>query len=176
MFGRVAGRGFVLSVLAVSASAAMVGAIALAAATGSGAPRSDHAAAAASGHSQASTHSQKSAHAPKSADDTDEANESEDASGNPSPSLKGLCNAWLHKPHQHGKADESAAFKVLIAAAGGKSKVVGYCERLVDTKTHPKGNGSSHRHVPARPSGAGTHPTGKPTGAGAQSSHASGRP
>jgi hypothetical protein len=159
-----------------------VGAIALASATGSGTPRSDHAAAAASTNAQASVNSQRSAHAPKSvhAPRPDEPGSTDDPSANPSPSLVGLCNAWLHRPHQHGKADSSAAFRVLVTAAGGSESVTGYCRELLGASPHPAG-GSTERHVPTLPSQAGkhpngSHPSGKPAEPGAASSHATRRP
>ena len=49
----------------------------------------------------------------------------------PSPSLAGLCRSWLARPHDNGKADDSAAFGILIAAAGGEGAVDGYCSALL---------------------------------------------
>ncbi|MBV9594369.1 MAG: hypothetical protein JO147_11330 [Actinobacteria bacterium] len=52
-------------------------------------------------------------------------------SDGPNPSLSGLCNAWLSKPHEHGNADNSAAFTMLVTAAGGIDAVDGYCLQLL---------------------------------------------
>jgi hypothetical protein len=49
----------------------------------------------------------------------------------PSPSLTGLCKSWLARPHVNGKADDSAAFSALVAAAGGVDAVNGYCTALL---------------------------------------------
>jgi len=53
----------------------------------------------------------------------------------PSPSLAGLCKSWLARPHDNGKADDSAAFGALITAAGGEDAVDGYCSALVASPT-----------------------------------------
>lgn len=53
------------------------------------------------------------------------------SSAEPSPSLTGLCTSWLARPHVNGKADTSAAFSVLVAAAGGLDAVDGYCTALL---------------------------------------------
>jgi hypothetical protein len=92
----------------------------------------------------------------------------------PSPSLAGLCHAYrAGDVAEHGKALESPAFAALITAAGGKSKVDGYCGALLDdeasrpvhttgspgTPAGP-GNSDSGKEHPTGP--AVTHPTGPP--------------
>jgi hypothetical protein len=85
--------------------------------------------------------------------------------GTPSPSLRGLCQAYTaHAGRNTGKSLESPAFSALITAAGGKDSVTAYCVSLLATHpgnasaSHPSGKPSSH------PAPANTrHPTGKPT-------------
>lgn len=52
----------------------------------------------------------------------------------PSPSLKGLCQAWTAGAgSEHGKAHENPAFSALITAAGGADKVPAFCaDQLAD--------------------------------------------
>jgi hypothetical protein len=78
----------------------------------------------------------------------------------PNPSLMGLCNAWLARPHQHGKADQSAAFRQLIGAAGGVDNVSAFCATLLNrpTPSSTPSTATSHHH------GKPTAPPGKPTG------------
>ena len=72
----------------------------------------------------------------------------------PSPSLLGLCTAYLAGAGaDHGKALESPAFSVLITAAGGKDNVDGYCANLGAKAPGSEGDGAS----------SGAHPTGPPT-------------
>ncbi len=87
----------------------------------------------------------KSTHAPK---------------GTPSPSLRGLCNAYqAGATSNDGKAKDNPAFKALFTAAGGADKVAAYCTNLVGApSTHPSGKPTS------APTGAPeSHPSGKPT-------------
>lgn len=105
---------------------------------------------------------------------------SDHPSPSPSPSLVGLCHAYsAGDKAEHGKALESPAFAELIAAAGGKSGVDGYCDTVlkdeaskpVHTTASPgapadPGNsdsGKDHATVPTHPTGAPeTHPSGPP--------------
>lgn len=98
------------------------------------------------------------------------------SSGTPSPSLRGLCQSWLSRPHQHGQADTNPAFTVLVSTAGGQDAVTGYCTTLLSTAasqptpsasptgSSPTGSGSPS-HTKGKPSPVPTlsHPTGKPT-------------
>ncbi|WP_426512843.1 hypothetical protein ACPPVO_20690 [Dactylosporangium sp. McL0621] len=95
------------------------------------------------------------------------------SSANPSPSLVGLCHAYMAGAGaEHGKALENPAFGALIAAAGGRdaNKVDEYCAKLLTSA-------SAQPSIPAggrpseHPTGAPTeHPTGKP------STHETGKP
>jgi hypothetical protein len=93
----------------------------------------------------------------------------------PSPSLIGLCTAYLAGAgSDHGKALESPAFTALITAAGGKDQVDAYCaDRGVtapgsthstsEPSEHPTGQLSSHPGPTEHPTGEPSHPTGEPT-------------
>ncbi|MBO0885402.1 MAG: hypothetical protein J2P17_34725, partial [Mycobacterium sp.] len=100
-------------------------------------------------------------------------------SANPAPSLVGLCHAWLDRPHNAGKADDSPAFTYLIHTAGGKSSVTSWCTKLLASKddqapgnkpSTPPGQAKSHH-----PTGGPTsHPTGRPHSNGNSGSHHNG--
>jgi hypothetical protein len=99
----------------------------------------------------------------------------------PSPSLVGLCTAYLAGAGaDHGKALESPAFSALITAAGGNDKVDAYCTGIGVTTpgsghesgeatTHPTGEPTSHP-------GATDHPTGEPTSHPGVTDHPTGAP
>jgi hypothetical protein len=56
-------------------------------------------------------------------------------SASPSPSLKGLCQAYTAGAgSEHGKAHENPAFSALIAAAGGADRVPAFCADLLGDK------------------------------------------
>jgi hypothetical protein len=86
--------------------------------------------------------------------------------------FNGLCTFWLARNHSNGNADNSPAFRDLIAAAGGVDAVDGYCTALLSTKA----SGSTRSNQPtdattapsggetASPSGKKTHSNGKVTG------------
>lgn len=93
----------------------------------------------------------------------------------PSPSLDGLCHAFQAGATDNpGKALDSPAFRVLVAAAGGVANVAGFCDDRIGagpslppgasnavTPSHPTGPPEgvpSHSHPTAAPS----HPTGRP--------------
>jgi hypothetical protein len=70
----------------------------------------------------------------------------------PSPSLEGLCTAYLtHVANNPGKAWDNPAFSTLVAAAGTAEQVERFCTDLVAT---------AHPSAPARPT---EHPTGPPS-------------
>jgi len=108
--------------------------------------------------------------------------------GTPSPSLTGLCRAWLARPHQHGKADSSAAFTVLVTTAGGTDSVAGYCTTLLSSAPSSSSSESSEPTESDDPTGEPSHsgkpsnpgaPTARPSAShptGAPSSHPSGKP
>lgn len=91
----------------------------------------------------------------------------------PSPSLRGLCQAYTsHAGSNPGKALSNPAFSALITAAGGKDKAAAFCASLLASSpgnsptSHPDGKPTSHPggKPSSLPSPANTaHPTGKPT-------------
>jgi hypothetical protein len=96
--------------------------------------------------------------------------------GTPSPSLRGLCQAYTaHAGRNTGKSLESPAFSALITAAGGKDSVTAFCASLLATHpgnasaSHPSGKPSSHpapantRHPTDKPTARVSLPPGKPT-------------
>jgi hypothetical protein len=61
-----------------------------------------------------------------------------DATG---PAKDGLCRAWqAGQAGQHGKREDSPAFRALAAAAGGADKIAAYCQAT--TPPEPPGNGN----------------------------------
>jgi hypothetical protein len=84
--------------------------------------------------------------------------------GSPSPSLEGLCNAYLAGAgSEHGKALENPAFQALVTAAGGADSVDSFCATL--DVTPPNGNGPDHPTGPPA-----THKDGSDTDPGSQRS------
>ncbi len=91
----------------------------------------------------------------------------------PSPSLVGLCTAFLAGAGEdHGKALENPAFGALVAAAGDSDNVVGYCTELGVTEPGAdRGSGGPTDHPTGKPGDVGpselpttpSHPTGPPT-------------
>jgi len=90
----------------------------------------------------------------------------------PNPSLDGLCNAFFArdvdehgKLNEHGKADDSAAFSVLVTTAGGKDKVLAYCVTRIGTPK-PHGDHNDNPTPSASPSvtPAGEHHGGSDNG------------
>lgn len=87
--------------------------------------------------------------------------------GTPS-GLAGLCTAYRAKKNaDRGHALEAPPFAALIAAAGGRDRVAGYCDALLDGKGKPTGSGTN----PATPQpsedptqGTSTGPTARVTG------------
>jgi hypothetical protein len=97
------------------------------------------------------------------------------AHGTPSPSIVGLCHAFVAGAGaDHGKALENPAFTALITAAGGKDKVDAYCTNVLasaEPTSHPTGEPTTRpTSEPPHPTGQPSHPTGDPT------SHPSGPP
>jgi hypothetical protein len=165
---------------------AATGGIAAAASTGnlpSPLPHSDHAsqvavAAVASSHGKPSASASPSSSASASATETDsESSEPTGAhpSATPSPSLRGLCQSWLSRPHEHGKADTNPAFTVLVTTAGGTDSVQAYCTALLasapsESETSPSPSASaspdpsaSDSHGKPNPVPSASHPSGKPS-------------
>lgn len=184
MLKTLVGKVLAAKLMAVGASALAVGGVAYAASTGhlpDPLPHSSKAAPAAASHVPtalpASATPSKTAHA----SDHGKAHSASHPTGapathpaaSPSPSLVGLCHAWLARPADAGKADQTPAAAALITAAGGKASVTSYCTTLLSTtkpshhstgkptetrtKTHPTGKPTDAPTHPAPP-----HPTGKP--------------
>ncbi|HEX8867446.1 MAG TPA: hypothetical protein VF821_17440, partial [Lentzea sp.] len=86
-----------------------------------------------------------------------------DTNPSPSPSLKGLCQAWTSGAGaDHGKAHENPAFSALITAAGGADKVPAFCADLPEDKpgnTKPGDAPGKSGEAPGKPD----HTPGKPT-------------
>ena len=165
MLTSVAGRLLALKILAVVAGTAAAGGVAYAAANGNLTSANGHAAvagassgapegsAASSGSSSSdSSSSADDPSATESSSGSGSASGSESKSGAPSPSLVGLCNAWLAHPRDIAKVSTNPAFSVLIKAAGGADAVNGYCTTVLTTAGHPLH--SSHPTHPAHPSQA----------------------
>jgi hypothetical protein len=153
------------------AAAAATGGIAAAASTGhlpNPLPHSSHAsdvAIAAVNASHGQPTSTATDTASPSASDSSEPTSSHPAAS-PSPSLRGLCQAWLSRPHEHGKADTNPAFSYLVSTAGGVDSVDAYCTSLLASPSATPSDSSSPSTEPShgRPSTipSHTHPTGKP--------------
>lgn len=96
----------------------------------------------------------------------------------PSPSLRGLCQSWMSRPHEHGKADTNPAFTVLVTTAGGTDSVDGYCTSLLASgHPTPSSTPAAPSHAAGKPSTvpSASHPTGKPSTV-PSASHPSGKP
>jgi len=103
----------------------------------------------------------------------------------PSPSMVGLCHAFLAGATSNpGKAAANPAFTALATAAGGAAKIPTYCATLLPTKTAKASGkpsalpGPALSHRPSQAGGHGTgHPTGRPAGLPApDATHPTGRP
>lgn len=140
--------------LAVTAAAASVGGIALAASTGSLPAPAQNAAHDLVGAPAAAKHVDKV----REVKTTDDATPHPNAT--PSPSLMGLCQAYTSGvADSKGKALDNPAFTVLITAAGNESAVPAYCTALLATKH--TGKPSAHP-TPGQSHKPATHPTGPP--------------
>lgn len=91
--------------------------------------------------------------------------ETESDTTGPTPSFKGLCNAFQATDHSaHGKSLDSAAFTALATEAGGAEKIATYCVALIG---EPKETGRpTDKPTPGRPTDKPTpgKPTDQPTG------------
>jgi hypothetical protein len=76
-------------------------------------------------------------------------------SGTPSPSLKGLCTAWLAHPKNDAKLAGNPAYSVLVSAAGGLDSVNGYCATVLGSASAPSSGQPTHPAHPVHP----VHPT-----------------
>ena len=185
MLKSVAGRLLALKILAVTAGAAAAGGVAYAATTGDLAAPHGQSALHANAHSSGAPESDDES-SPTEGDDsstagspseTGSSSESDESgsSAAPSPSLVGLCHAWLAHPSNNAKLSTNPAYSVLVTAAGGVDAVNGYCTTLLASAhpshparpSHPtQAKNSSHSH-PAHPTAppvsTPAHATGKPS-------------
>jgi hypothetical protein len=97
-------------------------------------------------------------------------------SATPSPSLRGLCQSWLSRPHEHGKADTNPAFTVLVTAAGGSDAVQAYCTSLLSVAPgQPTPSDTDSDSTSPTESATPSHPTGQPSTV-PSASHPGGKP
>jgi hypothetical protein len=90
-----------------------------------------------------------------------------DATG---PAKDGLCRAWeAGQAGEHGRRQDSTAFRALVAAAGGADKIAAYCQAT--TPGQGKGTEKDKGHEQGQGQGQGQNP---PPGGGA--GHGSGGP
>lgn len=95
----------------------------------------------------------------------------------PAPSLAGLCHAYsAGDKAEHGKALESPAFAALIAAAGDKAKVDGYCGTLLAEEASTPAHTTGSPGAPADPGNSNNSDNGKSHPSGPPSTHPSGPP
>lgn len=73
-------------------------------------------------------------------------------SASPSPSLRGLCIAYLANEITGGKRMNNPAFGALVTAAGGKDKITTYCLTLLRADPHPTRPAKSYSIGPPIPS------------------------
>jgi hypothetical protein len=174
MLTQVAGRLAAVKVLAVVAGAAATGGVAFAAVSNNHAEPNAHAAIAgtssgAPGSGLTSTDgSTGSSSAVPSGSGTSGTESSSGRPGHtatPSPSLPGLCTAWLAHPRDAAKMSGNPAFSVLIKAAGGTDAVNGYCATVVASAhpTHPahptQAQNSTSNSAPSSHPSHPAHPT-----------------
>jgi hypothetical protein len=171
------------SAAVVVIAAAASGGIALAAASPSGAPAQPGRELPSNAASQAQEHAAVPLSSHPSGKPAKSSHGKAAGHGTPHPNLNGLCHAWLAGAgSQHGKARSNPAFTALITAAGGESKVAGYCATVI--KTHPTDADSddpdesteaakpAHPTKPAHASShahgtpSASHPNGPPSGVG----------
>lgn len=72
--------------------------------------------------------------------------------GLPGMSRIGLCTAWLHQPHRHGRLADALPFQRLAVAAGGIDQLNRYCLSLLSQHVpvrHPAPPSTQH-HTPTR--------------------------
>jgi len=190
MLKSVVGRALALKILALVAGTAAAGGVAYAAvsdtidnpsngaahgksalAPGQTKSHGDDDSSSASG-SESDDPSDGSSSASGSESDEPSGSDSSSPSSSPSPSLRGLCTAWLAHPKNDAKLSTNPAYSVLVTAAGGMDSVNGYCTTLLasahpshpahptqaqNTKSH--GAPSSHPVRPPHTHSAPAHPT-----------------
>jgi len=76
-----------------------------------------------------------------------------DASG---PAKDGLCRAWqAGQGGQHGKREDSPAFRALAEAAGGADKIAAYCQATTPADSAGQGRGPNSPPTTGTPPGGG---------------------
>jgi hypothetical protein len=76
-----------------------------------------------------------------------------DATG---PAKDGLCRAWqAGQGGQHGKRDDSPAFRALAAAAGGADNIAAYCQATTPGRSAGQGQGQGQGQNPPPDPGSG---------------------
>ena len=178
MIGSALANVLAAKVLAASAAAAAVGGVALAAATGhlsslpshpGGTPSASQAQ-----HSNASTNAPSGLHSTTPPVTRGSGQSSTHPSASPSPSLYGLCQAWVSGAGTAGHAASNPAFTALITAAGGADAVDSYCAGVL-AAPRPSDGSSETGTPPTAAPGNPTHPTGPPSSHG-NSTHPTGPP
>jgi hypothetical protein len=87
-----------------------------------------------------------------------------DATG---PAKDGLCRAWqAGQGGQHGKREDSPAFRALAAAAGGADKIAAYCQATSPGRSAGQGQGQGQGQNPPPDPGSGRGNGGPPPGDG----------
>ena len=77
-----------------------------------------------------------------------------DASG---PAKHGLCGAWQSgQGGEHGKREDSTAFRALAAAAGGADKIAAYCQATTPDDSAGQGHGPGSPPTTGPPPGRGS--------------------
>ena len=77
-----------------------------------------------------------------------------DASG---PAKDGLCRAWQSgQGGEHGKREDSTAFRALAAAAGGADKIAAYCQATTPDDSAGQGHGPGSPPTTGPPPGRGS--------------------
>jgi hypothetical protein len=83
-----------------------------------------------------------------------------DATG---PAKDGLCRAWqAGQGIEHGKREDSPAFRALAAAAGGADKIAAYCKATTSADSAGQGHGPSSPPSTGPPPGRGSGNGGPP--------------
>jgi hypothetical protein len=84
-----------------------------------------------------------------------------DATG---PAKDGLCRAWqAGQGGQHGKREDTPAFRALAAAAGGADKIAAYCQTTTPGRSADQGQGQGQGQDPPPGGGSGPGSGGPPT-------------
>lgn len=158
MLKNIAGRLAAVKILAVAAGVLATGGVAFAAVSSNHPARptlagiSSGAAGSDSASTDGPTGSSSATASGSATSGTDSSSGRPSHTATPSPSLPGLCTAWLAHPRDVTKMSNNPAFSVLIKAAGGTDAVNGYCTTLL-ASAHP-----SHPAHPTQAQNTASHP------------------